>query len=222
MKFIRQLFTKNIGLKLISLILAFAVWRMIASEDIAEVGFRIPLELRNIPDGMEVVGDVVNAVNVRVRSSSRVIKQLSSADMDTSIDLSEAEVGEHTFSLTKSNVQAPGGVEVIRVIPTHVKLRLEKTTHRMVPVRVRWQGSAASGDSGAAVILSPKEVRVEGPETHVNDITQVFTDALNLKELKPGQTISVNLSIDDPTLRLSQEKVSVGMASHPVVSPSRK
>ncbi len=208
MKLFRQLFLHNLGLKFFSVILAFAIWRTITSEDIAEVGFTAPLELRNIPAGVELVGDVVNSVNLRVRSSSRLLKRLSSADMYVSIDLAHASLGEHTYPLSSANVQAPVGVDVVRVVPTHVKLRLERTVRRTVPVSIRWRGQT-SDQPPQYLKLSPSRVSVEGPESRVNAISQVYTDPVSLKDLSPGQSYSINLSVDDPTLRLSIEKVTI-------------
>lgn len=221
-KFFRQLFTKNLGLKFISLILAFAFWRVITTEDIAEIGFSVPLELRNIPDGVEVVGDVVNTVNVRVRSSSRIINRLSSADMYISIDLAHAPLGEHTYPLSNKNVQGPVGVEIVRVIPTHVKLHLERTIHRVVPVIMRWQGSVPDFKGAVKLEASPQTVSIEGPESHVDAVSQVTTDMIDLSTITLNQTVSVNLSVDDPTIRLSREKVDVHVSASAKPRPPGK
>jgi YbbR domain-containing protein len=222
MKLFRQLFTQNIGLKFFSLLLAFAFWRIITSEEIAEVGFSIPLELRNVPEGVEVVGDVINSVSVRTRASSKLIKGLSSADMYISIDLTHAALGEHTYPLNSANVQAPGGVEVVRVIPTHVKLRLERTLHKFLPVKVRWRGSFPDSEGDPELVAAPPEIEVEGPESRVNDLKQVSTDVINLSRVTPSQKLSVNLSVEDPTVRLSQEKVDILITASPKHLPPGK
>jgi YbbR-like protein len=215
MKIIRQIFTQNIGLKFFSLVLAFAFWRIITTEDIAEVGFNVPLELRNMPEGVEVVGDVINSVNVRARASAKLIKRLSAADMYLSIDLSRPFLGEHTYPLNNASVQTPLGVEVIRVIPTHVKLRLERTVRRTLPVKVRWKGNLPDFKGVPELYADPAEVRVEGPESRVNDLTQVSTDVIDLSQVAPNQKLSVSLSVDDPMVRISLEKVDVRVAVPP-------
>ena len=222
MKFLRQFLTQNVGLKFFSLLLAFAIWRIITSEDIAEVGFNIPLELRNMPEGVEVVGDIVNSVSVRIRASSKLIKRLSSADMFVAVDLSHSVLGEHTYPLTNGSVQAPVGVEVIRIIPTHVKLRLERTIHKKVLVNVRWRGALPDAKGEAELDPTPADIIVEGPSSRVSEITQVNTDVIDLSQVMPNQTLSVNLSVDDPTIRLSQEKVNVHVVASPKSDPAKK
>lgn len=222
MKIFRQVFTQNIGLKFFSLVLAFAFWRIITSEDIAEVGFNVPLELRNMPEGVEVVGDVINSVNVRARASAKLIKRLTAADMYISINLSHPFLGEHTYPLNNVSVQAPVGVEVIRVVPTHVKLRLERTIRKTLPVNVRWKGSLGDFKGTPRLDAEPAEVQVEGPESRVNDLTQVSTDLIDLARVAPNQKLSVSLSVDDPTVRLSVEKVDVRIALPPTNVPAGK
>lgn len=215
MKIIRQIFTHNIGLKFFSLVLAFAFWRIITTEDIAEVGFNVPLELRNMPEGVELVGDVLNSVNVRARASAKLIKRMSVADMYISIDLSHPFLGEHTYPLNNASVQAPVGVEVIRVIPTHVKLHLERTVRKTLPVKVRWRGALKDFKGVPELNADPAEVQVEGPESRVNDLTQVSTDVIDLAQVTPNQKLSVSLSVDDPTVRLSLERVDVHITTSP-------
>jgi YbbR domain-containing protein len=209
MKLLRQMFTHNLGLKFVSLLLAFTVWRVITSQDIAELGFTVPLELRNIPTGVEVVGDVVNSISVRVRTSSKLIKQLTVADMYASLDLDRASLGEHTYPLTSNNMQVPVGVEIVRVVPAHVKLRLEKTLSKNVPVKIRMQGALPDGRVFSQLSSNPSEIRVEGPESHIKDLLQVLTDIIDLSGVSTDKPFPVNLSVEDPTVRLSRERVDV-------------
>lgn len=222
MKLLRQLFTQNIGLKIISLFLAFAFWRMITSENISEIGYLVPLELRNIPEGVEIVGDVVNSVNLRIRATSRLIKGLNNTDLVASVDLSHSVPGEHTYPLANANVQVPLGVEVVRVLPTHIKLRLEKTLGRSVPVKVRWRGSLPNGTDFSELAPVPSQIHIEGPESRVSEVTQLLTDVVDLGEVNPTQPFLVNISIDDPTIRLSREKVSVHVVPFSKASPPKK
>lgn len=195
---------------------------MITSENISEIGFTVPLELRNIPEGVEVFGDVVNSVNLRVRATSRLIKGLNNAGLVASVDLSRATPGEHTYPLTNVNVQVPLGVEVVRVVPAHIKLHLERTLGRSVPVKVRWRGSLPNHADFSELSPLPNQIRIEGPESRVSEITQLFTDVVDLSEVNAAQTFAVNISIDDPTIRLSQEKVNVHVVPVPQAPPRKK
>jgi hypothetical protein len=62
-----QLFVHNLGLKVVSLSIAVLLWVAITSAPRAEIGFTVPIELLNIPDGFEINTDSSAQAQVRVR-----------------------------------------------------------------------------------------------------------------------------------------------------------
>ena len=99
--------TYNWYLKLISLGLAAMLWMFVATEASSEIGLEVPLEYRNIPPQLEITGDTTNMVQVRLRGSSNVIRDISPRDVSTTIDLSKMKSGEKIIPLSPQNVQAP-------------------------------------------------------------------------------------------------------------------
>ena len=61
---------RHFGLKVLSLGLALLLWMVVSGEETVERGLRIPLELQQIPNGLEVLGDVPATIDVRVRGAS--------------------------------------------------------------------------------------------------------------------------------------------------------
>src|SRR5262244_4019542 len=114
----RHWITNNWQLKLVSLVLATMLWMAVANEASSEIGLEVPLEYRNIPRQLEITGDMTNTVQVRLRGSSNVIKDINPKSVSTTIDLSKMGRGEKIVPLSPQNVQAPFGAEVIRVNPS--------------------------------------------------------------------------------------------------------
>src|SRR5438876_9824787 len=110
----RHWITHNWLLKIVSLILATMVWMAVANEASSEIGLDVPLEYRNIPPQLEITGDMTNTVQVRLRGSSNVIKDVTAKDVATKIDLGKMRTGEKIVALSPQNVHAPFGAEVIR------------------------------------------------------------------------------------------------------------
>src|SRR5437867_72848 len=77
MRQLRHWLIYNWHLKLISLILAVMLWMVVATETSSELGMEVPLEYRNIPAQLEIAGDTTNTVQVRLRGSSNVIRDIS-------------------------------------------------------------------------------------------------------------------------------------------------
>lgn len=227
MKTLRVLFTKNLPLKVFSLALGFVLWRLIASEEYVEVGFTVPLELRNIPPQFEIVGDVVNNVNVRVRASASTMKHLTAADISASVDLSQAGPGERMFNLTGDQIQTRRDVEVVRVSPPRIRLKLERTRRSSLPVALRWNGDSEHARALAAVErtqLIPAVITVEGPESHVRRSQTLFTEPIPFPltiEKNPWE-FSAFIDLDDPFLRLSHDRVQVKVFFRDSKPPSKK
>src|SRR5881397_2122650 len=125
MRQLRHWLIYNWHLKLTSLILAVMLWMVVATETSSELGMEVPLEYRNIPPQLEITGDTTNTVQVRLRGSANVVKEISPKDVSTIVDLEGMKAGEKIISLTPQNVQVPFGAEVVRVNPSRVRFSLE-------------------------------------------------------------------------------------------------
>src|SRR5881397_3311497 len=135
MRSLKHWITYNWHLKLISLGLATMLWMMVATEASSELGMEVPLEYRNIPARMEITGDTTNSVQVRLRGSPNVVRDISPKNVSTTIDLSNMRPGEKIVPLSPQNVQAPFGAEVIRVNPSSIRFNLERTLTKAVSDR---------------------------------------------------------------------------------------
>ncbi|HXY54602.1 MAG TPA: YbbR-like domain-containing protein, partial [Nitrospirota bacterium] len=63
----RKLLLDNWGIKMVSLGLSLTLWFYVTSKGKTEMTLTVPLEMRNIPQGMTVVGDVAGSLEVRVQ-----------------------------------------------------------------------------------------------------------------------------------------------------------
>jgi len=116
--------TRNWLLKLIALALSFLIWASYTSEPYEEIGLSVPIEFQNIPGGLEISGDVPIQTIVRVRGRSTLLRRLSPADVDVSVDLRDAHPGETLFHFASSEVSVPYGVMVARITPAEVRVKL--------------------------------------------------------------------------------------------------
>ena len=143
----RALLLENLPLKLVSLALAALLWFVIAGEKTSEMGLSVPVELQNFPKDLELTGEPVNAVEVRLRASPGIIQRLGPGDVSAQVDLTGVQEGEHIVHLTGDSIRVPFGVKVVKITPSILTLNLERTLQKMVPVRPRLLGPARAGAS---------------------------------------------------------------------------
>jgi YbbR domain-containing protein len=192
----------NLSLKAVSLLLAVALWFVIAGERSSERGLMAPLELQNFPRDYELTGDLLDSVEVRLRASPGIIHRLSTGDVSAQIDLAGVSEGEHIVHLTSQTIRVPFGVEVVKVTPSIVTLNFERTLQRSVPVRPRLLGRPAAGYEVAEITSDPAEVRIAGPKSRVQEIESAYTEPVSVDGAQASVSDSVTVGVDDPMLRL--------------------
>ena len=190
------------ALRLASLALAVGLWFVIAGRQTAERGLPVPVELRNVPRDLELTGDAVNTVDVRVRASPGLINSLDAGTIRATIDLAGAEEGERIVQLAPDQIQAPQGFRVIKITPSLLTLNLERTMRKTIPVRPRVIGRPAPGFEVAEITSEPAEVQVAGPRSRVQEIESAFTEPVSVEGAETTAAQLVNVGLEDPLLRL--------------------
>ena len=123
---IKRVFIQNIGLKLISLVLAVGLWFAVARSPVAEVELKIPIVFQHVPEKLEMASMTFTEAEIRVRGPERLVSRLRSTDVSAHIDLRAALPGSHIFDMTPANVHVPQGLEVVQVSPPSVTVMMER------------------------------------------------------------------------------------------------
>ena len=197
----KSFLTDNIALKLFSLLLGFAFWYAVARESGVEFAFSIPFELRDVPEGLEVVEESVQQVDVRLRGPAEILRGISAQDLSVAVDLSDAEPGERIAYLTPEDVAVPFGARVMRVTPSSLKIELDRTMERTINVIPRVLGAPAEGFEIQNIALSPQVVTVVGPASQVRGLEQVTTEPVSADGLRQPFSRAVGLELH-PLVRL--------------------
>ncbi len=124
MRWLGRLLLHNWHLKLLSLLISFLLWAVYTAEPMAEVGYLVPLEFHSVPPGLELAEDVPTQIHVRVRGRPAILHRLTPAELSIAIDLSGAAPGELLVRLAADHLELPPGVELTRISPAEVRLRL--------------------------------------------------------------------------------------------------
>lgn len=192
----------NLSLKAVSLVLAVALWFVIAGEKSSERGLSAPLELQNFPKDLELTGDLLDSVEVRLRASPGIIHRLSPGDVSALVDLQGVAEGERIVHLTPPSIRVPFGVEVVKIAPSIVTLNFERTLQRAVPIRPRLLGRPAPGYEVAEITSEPVEARLAGPKSRVQEIESAFTEPVSVEGAEANVIDTVTIGVEDPLLRI--------------------
>lgn len=201
MNWLRKAFTENVGLKLLSLGLAVALWAAVGSGPVTEANFRVPVEFINVPRALELLTEEPS-VQLWARGPSHAVRQAGAADFAVRVNAGAiAGPGENTFSLDPARVVAPTGLQVVELNPSEIRVTFERSASKTVPIQPRFSGEPMPGYRIKEFSVDPPEARITGPSSHVEPITVVTTDPVDLSRLSSAKTFTTHVSISDPMVR---------------------
>ena len=193
---------RHLGLKLVAVVLATLLWLTVAGEHVVERILRVPVEFRNIPSQLEVVGNPPDSVEVRLRGSSALLSRLQPGDVVAVVDLQQARPGSRLFHIQNEEVRAPYGVAVAQVLPGTLGIELEKSLRRVVPVKPELEGEPAPGFVLGATTAEPATVEIAGPESRVKKLASATTEPVSVTGATDNVRDVVAVGLLDSGVRL--------------------
>jgi YbbR domain-containing protein len=200
---------RNLGLKFLSLCIAALLWLIVAGERVVERVMRAPVEMQNLPEGLELVGNPPDTVEVRLRGPSGALSRMAAGDMSAVIDLGTARPGRRLFHITQANVNIPYGMEVVQVGPATLTMEFEMSGVRMVPVEPDVEGHPPAGYEVTKVTSDPMTVEVAGPETALKRLRAAITEPISVEDQTRPVREVVTIGVPDPSLRLVNPQTAV-------------
>jgi YbbR domain-containing protein len=198
------------GLKIVSVALAAVLWMMVSSQRASvERGLRIPLELQNLPDNLEMVEPPPESVDVRVRGTADALGRIAPGDLVAAVDLSSAQPGRRLFHLSPERVKAPFAVVVTQVAPSSIAIRFESSATRIVPVLPSVEGEPAPGFIVGRISADPPTVEIVGPESLLRRVTEAITEPLWVGSARADMRSTVIVGVADEGVRLKSVKTAV-------------
>jgi YbbR domain-containing protein len=197
-----QAFVENLAIKLISLLFAVGLWFVVARDPVAEVEMRVPIELRNMAENLEIDSRSITEAQVRIRGPERLIHRLQPGDVWVRVDVTSARSGERTFDLSGRHVHVPQDLEVVQIIPSQFQLSFDVRATRTVEVRPRVIGSFAVGMRLGQVMAEPASIAITGPQRRVDVVESATTDPVDVSGAMTRATFVTQAYVPDPLIQV--------------------
>lgn len=216
-------FTTNMGLKILSVFFAVGLWMIVVNIDdpVTTKTFKnIPVVFENetvLSDAGLVyqVLDGSNSVSFTVRAKRSVVESLTNSDFKAVADFSE-RISETSVPVKVYALKNEDKILDINLQKNTVKISIEEEIVKKVPVNLQVTGNTAEGHTVGDTTVSPSEITVSGPQSLVDDIAsmEVVLDASNASEdistQIEGQLFDKNGDeVDDERLYCSTTKFDI-------------
>jgi YbbR domain-containing protein len=206
----RKLILDNWGIKLLSMALSLTLWFFVTSKGKTEMTLTIPIELRDTPQDMAVIGDVTGSMEVRVQGQERALRDITIGKKVVCIaDLSMAKVGENTVRVSPDDIRRPSGVTVSHMSLSEIKVKLEpllRKTFRLKPVL---HGSPAIGFHVAKISVSPSRITLEAPTGVMQTLDSLQTMPIDIEGVHEDLTVDPKIDYQGKQVKILEKNITV-------------
>lgn len=192
----------NLGLKILAIGLAVALWLVVARDPVDEVAINVPVEFHNIPGNLEIATDNIPRAQILLRGPERLIHRMQPTDVHVEVDLSGTSSGERTFDLSTHQVHVPRGLEATQVIPSQLHMAFDERMTREVPIQPRVIGSFAGGQKLGKVQSDPALITISGPRKRVAAVEAAITDPVDVTGTLDHNTFVTRAYVTDPLVQV--------------------
>ena len=198
---------RNLGLKLVALLLACVVWFVVSAPRREEVRERI------VTASLALVGarshlvittpDIPSSISVRVRGRKSDLRALASQSLEASADLSAiTQPGEVEITLRPQHINVPENIEIVSISPNKVRFRVEQLRQRAVSIRLFLVGNPPAGYLVGEATADPPLALVSGPDSQIRKLTEVATDRIIMTGRTSTFVQNVAVVSDSPLVRV--------------------
>jgi YbbR domain-containing protein len=208
-----KIFIDDWPMKLVALVITFALYLGVAGEAGRGTFSSVPLNLR-ISDNADLVSTPPETVEVVLQGDKNKIDELSRTrnELVVSVDLANHPVGDSSIDLKPDNVfNLPAGVHVETIRPGRIAIKLEPVIEKDVPVKAETEGSVADGvQIQGDPVVTPQKVKVRGPVSQLKTLEFVSTERISVENRASDFTArQVAVTVSNPKVRVLDAVVDV-------------
>ena len=218
----KKALTRNLGLKLASLVLAFVLWFLVAQiydpkDTVTFNNIQVRLintELLDEEGKVYEVLDNSNLVRVTVTGPQSIVKSelrrsdiVAEADMSKLTDINTIAITYYCENVSNDSVEIKGNHDSVR-------LSVEDKTSKWIKLESNTIGEVASGYLIGNVTLDQTNIEVTGPKSAISQVDHAGVD-INVTDSSSSLSANVDIKLydaDDNELTLESVKKNVNSA----------
>lgn len=218
----KKLLTRNLGLQLASLLLAFVLWFLVAQiydpkDTVTFNNIQVRLintELLDEEGKVYEVLDNSNLVRVTVTGPQSIVKSelrrsdiVAEADMSKLTDINTIAITYYCENISNDSVEIKGNHDSVR-------LNVEDKTSKWIKLESNTIGDVASGYMIGNVTLDQTNIEVTGPKSAISQVDHAGVD-INVTDSTTSLSANVDIKLydaDDNELVLESVKKNVDSA----------
>lgn len=215
--------TNNLGMKVISLLLAIIFWLVVVSIEDPEQTKVLELPVTKVNENLfrendktyEVVSG--NTVSVTIRASQSILKELTAKDFEAVADFANLSfTGAVPIEITP--LRYSNQISIVKGANTMMQVSIQDLASVDKMVATKAEGQVMTGKAVGNITVEPNIIRIEGAKTTIDRISSVYA-SVNVSGMSEDGSFSVSPIlydsggnvIDSTDITFSEEKLKVSV-----------
>ncbi|MBV8054976.1 MAG: hypothetical protein JOZ29_22285 [Deltaproteobacteria bacterium] len=216
---LRDRFYQNLGLRIISLLLAVGLWIFVNAGQHSSVElFDIPVSYRGLPPSFVITNQHPDFVKIELSGPQTLLSLVDPSRLTLKLDLSGVGVGQASFKIGPDSFNVPRGTAVASLSPSQIVLDLDKIVVRYLPVHLVTIGTPADGYRIGPIEIIPSRVRVRAPSREIANLEMADTEAIDVTGLVTESEHVAAITSGDGMIRVEPSEVMVRIGLVPVIT----
>jgi YbbR domain-containing protein len=216
---IRERLYQNLGLRIISLLLAMGLWFFVnAGQHSSVQTFNIPVSYRGLPPGFIITNDHPDFVRIQISGPQTLLSLVDPSRLSLKLDLGGVGVGQASFKVGLESFNVPRGTAVTSISPSQIVLDVDKIIVRDLTVHVVTVGAPADGYRLGSIESIPPRVQARAPSRELAALETVDTEAVDVASLTSETERVAAITTAGPMMRIEPAEVTVKIGIAPVIA----
>ncbi|MAD83376.1 MAG: CdaR family protein [SAR324 cluster bacterium] len=195
----------NASYKVLAVVLAVFVWFLARkSGEPIQMSFYAPVVFKNVSPEFQVTSDPPQ-VNIVVHTNSR--DSFNPQEIQAVLDLDKAQEGILSYVLTENHILSPVKVEITRIHPSQITVRIEELIEKSFSIKPRYQGTPKKGYLLGDIKIVPDTLTMRGPRSVLEKMEYISAHEIVLEGLNESTTMRVDLDLPGGNVQIINQNV---------------
>lgn len=212
-RFLRNLVLRNVGFKVVALIVALVLWFGVKADRQTEVRYPVPLEMQPARDDETILTPLPETVDVVFSGTGKELLRLGEQHYRVRKVIEPGPAGPRRVKLDPSNVLESGNLDVrpIAVEPGVLTLTLDRVVSKRVPLRPLGRLEPADGyEVEGEIRFEPPNVTLIGARTILKQIDSLPVDLRRLRGSRGSIPRAISLTIPEyPSVIVQPDSIRI-------------
>ena len=195
----------NASYKVLAVVLAVFVWFLARkSGEPIQMSFYAPVVFKNVSPEFQVTSDPPQ-VNIVVHTNSR--DSFNPQEIQAVLDLDKAREGTLSYVMTENHILSPVKVEITRIHPSQITVRIEELIEKSFSIKPRYQGTPKKGYLLGDIKIVPDTLTMRGPRSVLEKMEHISAHEIELEGLNESTTMRVDLDLPGGNVQIIHQNV---------------